>query len=435
MAFTFDVGPGDTSESYNPIDDLIAAAGGAPLPGVFGVAQAVVEVWTQERSGPWWLKFARSSLLTAGIIRKHRKMKVGESFKHPVERYVDEHGLEPIAVLQGMDAMVWDQLLAAKTKYEDVKLESSLIRKFVNGAHVVFYDARNVEQKTQYFYGQLMASKDRHAAVVKTIVEHIWSRAEHGIELVAMQSARGTVLDFAPMDRAGDYIDHPQHHETAAFLSRLTDRCKKFNAAGLARGVLFYGEPGTGKTSLARALAVTVGNGRTVRISPEAMASCNYAARLVPLIELLQPTVLLLDDMDRSESTTSSLLSQLEGRRVPVVIGTVNAVRRIDPALLRPGRFDEVLHVKTPDDVWRRAIVDHYAAPFGLSISDEQVAQMSGLAPAEILELVRIAGIVGIEVLEHEIERVRLQRRWYDSDAVDAFLGRQNPGAGKAVPS
>lgn len=426
MAFTFDIGPsGESSDDFNPIDDLVAAAGGAPLPGVFGVAQAVVEVWTQERSGPRWLKFIRSSLLTAGIVRRHQKSKTGETQVHPTEAYIVANGLKPIPALENMDGMVWDQWLTAGIQHEDIKLDAGLVRKFANGAQFIFYDHTSVEQKSQYFYGRLMAAPRLHAAVVKAVVENIWSKAEHGIELVALSSIHGTVLDFAPMDRAGDYIDHPQHSGNVALLQHLTDRCRKFNSAKYARGVLFYGEPGTGKTSLARALAVTVGNGRTVRISPEAMASCSYASRLIPLIELLQPTVLLLDDMDRSD-TSSSLLAQLEGRRVPIVIGTVNAVRKIDPALLRPGRFDEVVKVEVPDGPWRRAIVDHYSEKFGIQIDDKYVAQMAGLAPAEILELVKIAGIIGLDVLEYEIERVRMQRRWYEEDAVDEFLNRRS---------
>lgn len=425
MAFTFDVGPGgEAPDNASPIDSLIAAAGGAPLPGVFGVAQAVVEVWTQERSGARWLRVLRSSLLTAGIVRKYRKSRTGETTVHPVESYISDNGLSVIGALETLDGMVWDLWRAALLPHEDVLLESGLVRKFSNGAQFIFWDASCVEQKSQYFYGRLLAPAERHAGIVKEVVERIWARAEHGIELVATSSNYGTMLDFAPMDRAGDYIDHPAHSGNSALLQTLTDRCRKFNDANYTRGVLFYGEPGTGKTSLARALAVTVGNGRTVRLSPEAMSACSYVSRLVPLIELLKPTVLLLDDMDRYD--TSSLLAQMEGRKVPIVIGTVNAVKRIDPALLRPGRFDEVVRVEVPDRDWRRAIVDHYARAFNISIGDEYIDRMVGLAPAEILELVKIAGVIGLDVLEYEIDRVRVQRRWYEDDAVDAFLDRRN---------
>lgn len=140
------------------------------------------------------------------------------------------------------------------------------------------------------------------------------------------------------------------------------------------------------------------------------------------IIALLDPTVLLLDDMDRTGSAEGLLAFMADRHSASIVVGTVNALGQLDPALLRPGRFDEVVSVDAPTGAWARAVVDHYAAMFDVPVSAADGVLFDGLTPAEVREVLMVCGTVGADLLEGEIARVRAQSEHYSGDAVQRHL-------------
>ena len=145
------------------------------------------------------------------------------------------------------------------------------------------------------------------------------------------------------------------------------------------KGVLLYGPPGTGKTLLAKAVAHET-EATFIRIIGSELVQkfIGEGARLVREIFNLAkekaPTILFIDELDAIGSqrlkiatsgdrevqrTLMQLLSELDGfeqRGDVKIIGATNRVDILDPALLRPGRFDRMIEFPIPDDEARKAI-------------------------------------------------------------------------------
>ena len=145
------------------------------------------------------------------------------------------------------------------------------------------------------------------------------------------------------------------------------------------KGVLLYGPPGTGKTLLAKAVAHET-EATFIRIIGSELVQkfIGEGARLVReifnLAKQKAPTILFIDELDAIGSqrlkvatsgdrevqrTLMQLLSELDGfeqRGDVKIIGATNRVDILDPALLRPGRFDRMIDFPIPDEEARKAI-------------------------------------------------------------------------------
>lgn len=148
------------------------------------------------------------------------------------------------------------------------------------------------------------------------------------------------------------------------------------------RGVILYGPPGTGKTMLARNLAKKLGCKSVEKASAVSLIDKYYGSSEENLRELFvhDPGTLhmvILDEIDSIcparttgmndsrfyTALTNQLLSLLDGIDADpdvIVVGTTNRLDTIDPAMLRPGRFDIHLEIKMPDDDAREKILRVY---------------------------------------------------------------------------
>ncbi|MEM3848085.1 MAG: AAA family ATPase, partial [Metallosphaera sp.] len=129
------------------------------------------------------------------------------------------------------------------------------------------------------------------------------------------------------------------------------------------RGLLLYGPPGVGKTMMAKALAKTL-DVKLISVSVAEIMYKGYEGAVASIKEVFnrarenRPSIILLDELDaiasrrsqrgNSESSkiVNQLLTEMDGIRnlkEVVVVGTTNRIKVIDPALLRPGRFDIVV--------------------------------------------------------------------------------------------
>ncbi len=163
--------------------------------------------------------------------------------------------------------------------------------------------------------------------------------------------------------RGGGLVRQP---ETPPMLSteslhKLEARVQQFRARGASRSVLLVGPPGTGKTTAARQLADRLGS-RSVQIDVGALTQMlretarfnregngDPCLNLQTIVDCLQPQAVLLDDIDRV-GFGAEMLGMLEQirLRVPLVIATANGYGSLNSAVLRPGRFDEMVRVFTP---------------------------------------------------------------------------------------
>ncbi|MEM7243750.1 MAG: CDC48 family AAA ATPase [Acidobacteriota bacterium] len=148
---------------------------------------------------------------------------------------------------------------------------------------------------------------------------------------------------------------------------------ESFNRLGIRcpKGVLLYGPPGTGKTLLAKAVANEAGanfltaKGSTL-LSKWYGESEQKVAAFFRRARQVAPAILFFDELDSlapvrdggpgsheaTERIVNQFLAEMDGMeelRGVAILGATNRPDRIDPALLRPGRFDELVHVPVPD--------------------------------------------------------------------------------------
>src|SRR3989440_3541272 len=194
---------------------------------------------------------------------------------------------------------------------------------------------------------------------------------------------------------------------------------KRFERLGakVPKGLLLYGPPGTGKTLLARAVAHASGaNFYSASASSfvEMFAGLG-AARIRKLFAEARkhaPAIVFIDELDavgaqrsghgfnrEQDQTLNQLLVELdgfEGAEQVVVMGASNRIQDLDPALLRPGRFDRQMLVPPPDLSGREAILGVHtrSKPLGPDVDLNQVArQTSGLTGAELANICNEAAI------------------------------------------
>jgi transitional endoplasmic reticulum ATPase len=183
------------------------------------------------------------------------------------------------------------------------------------------------------------------------------------------------------------------------------------------KGVLLYGPPGTGKTLLAKAVA-TEANANFIAINGPEILSKWVGESERAIRELLKkarqnsPTVVFIDEIDsiapkRSEDDptrvgerlVSTLLTELDGiksNRKILILGATNRLDMIDPALLRPGRFDRIIEIKPPNKEDRLEILKIHTRkmPLEEDVNLEQIAEITeGFTGAQLSDIVRKAAL------------------------------------------
>lgn len=198
-----------------------------------------------------------------------------------------------------------------------------------------------------------------------------------------------------------------------------------------AKGFLLYGPPGTGKTLLAKAVAKEA-EANFISMKSSDLLSKWYGeseqqiARMFKRARAVAPCVLFIDEIDslvpargsgqgepqvtgRVVNTILAEMDGLEELQSVVVIGATNRPALVDPALLRPGRFDELVYVGTPDKPGREQILGIHTANMPLA-KDVKLAEIAAkterFTGADLEDVVRRAGLNAIQRAGGEVKSV-----------------------------
>ncbi len=187
------------------------------------------------------------------------------------------------------------------------------------------------------------------------------------------------------------------------------------------KGILLFGPPGCGKTMLARAVA-TESEANFISIKGPELFSKWVGESEKAIREVFRkgrtaaPSIVFFDELDSvvprrgmgfgdsgvSERVISQLLTELDGIESlvnVVVIGATNRPDIIDPAILRPGRFDRLIYVPAPDHATRLNILKIHSRnmPLAKDVDLEQVAsQAAGYSGADLEAVCREAGLISL---------------------------------------
>ncbi|NIJ52007.1 ATP-dependent zinc metalloprotease FtsH [Dyadobacter arcticus] len=246
-----------------------------------------------------------------------------------------------------------------------------------------------------------------------------------------------TFNDVAGLDEAKEEIK-----EIVEYLQS-PDKFKKLGAK-IPKGALLVGPPGTGKTLLAKAVAGEAG------VPFFSLSGSDFvemfvgvgAARVRDLFKQAKekaPCIIFIDEIDavgrsrgrgampgsndERENTLNSLLVEMDGFATDsgiIIVAATNRPDVLDPALLRPGRFDRQISVDKPDVIGREAIFKVHLKPLKLS-TDVNIQKLSsqtpGFAGAEIANVCNEAALIAARRNRDEVTMQDFQ------DAMDRVIG------------
>ena len=245
---------------------------------------------------------------------------------------------------------------------------------------------------------------------------------------MSVDAPKITFRDVAGADEAVQEL-----HEIKEFL----ENPKKFQSLGarIPKGVLLYGPPGTGKTLLARAVAGEAG------VPFFSISGSDFvemfvgvgASRVRDLFEQAKqnsPCIIFMDEIDavgrhrgagmggghdEREQTLNQLLVEMDGFEMKdniILIAATNRPDILDPALLRPGRFDRQIVVDRPDRKGRKQILEVHTRgkPLAQEIDlDALAGQTPGFTGADLANLINEAALLTARGNKREITMLELE--------------------------
>ncbi|HLC79551.1 MAG TPA: proteasome-activating nucleotidase [archaeon] len=300
----------------------------------------------------------------------------------------------------------------------EVLADNSVIVKHSNGMEFLVKPAPGIESELEA--GKRVAMNQRSLVVTKVFPENKDWRVN------AMEIIEKPKVTF---EQIGGLENEMRELEEAVILP-LTNP-ESFEQLGIdpPNGVLLHGPPGTGKTLLAKAVANKT-NSTFISLSGSELVrkyigeGSKLVRDLFRLAKEKTPSIIFIDEIDsvgthrfatangdrEVQRTMMQLLSEMDGfcevKGVKVIAAT-NRLDMLDPALLRPGRFDRIIAVPLPSKDARKKIFGIHSAKMAIEkkISLDELAGLTeGLTGADIKNVCMEAGIFALRENKKKIE-------------------------------
>lgn len=269
---------------------------------------------------------------------------------------------------------------------------------------------------------------------------------EHALAVVHPSSLRESQVEVPDVhwEDVGGLEDVKRElHETVQYPVEHADKYVKFGMSP-SKGVLFYGPPGCGKTLLAKAIANECGANFISIKGPELLTqwfgeSEANVRELFDKARAASPCILMFDEMDSiakargsggagsseaGDRVINQILTEIDGvgaRKNVFVIGATNRPDILDPAVIRPGRLDQLIYIPLPDLKSREAIFKAALrkAPIDPEVDIEVLARSThGFSGADISEICQSASKLAIReaILAEEDRRKKVEAGELEED-------------------
>ena len=241
--------------------------------------------------------------------------------------------------------------------------------------------------------------------------------------LVTYKDVGGAEEAVLELSEVVDYLQNPDRYEEIGAVP--------------PKGVLLFGPPGCGKTLIARATAGEAG------VPFFSVAGAEFVESLVGVgaarvrdlfarVRAVAPAIVFIDELDAAgrkrgaggsggggsderEQTLNQMLVEMDGFEVSagiVVIGATNRPDILDPALLRPGRFDRHITVDQPDHDGRKEILLLHSKgkPIASTVDFDYLAKRTpGFSGADLANVINEAALLSLRSAKHEVETPDLE--------------------------
>jgi cell division protease FtsH len=351
---------------------------------------------------------------------------------------------EVIAMVEGgevQEVVIKDQKSLTITTTEDEEFKSTIATEDVSRFIVILQD-NGIAFDTVYSSGFDWTSLIFTLLPVLLLVGLFWFllRGARGANSQAFNFSRSRARLFSAAKPSVTFADVAGVEEAKQELQEIVEFLKspeKFTALGarIPRGVLLIGPPGTGKTLLARAIAgeaavpfFSISGSEFVEMFVGVGAS--RVRDLFDQAKRNAPCLIFVDEIDavgrhrgaglggghdEREQTLNQILVEMDGFDTSTNVIVISATNRpdiLDPALLRPGRFDRQVVLDRPDIVGRKAILQVHAKgkPLEDSVDLEKIAKLTpGFSGADLANLVNEGAILAARRNKKAVSTVELE--------------------------
>lgn len=207
----------------------------------------------------------------------------------------------------------------------------------------------------------------------QTLTNHLFNLYENRLYL----TVKHDILHAEKLDQEYNQKDY-MVPET--LFNNLRDEITSFKEKGIQRSYILYGAPGTGKTSFSLELSKQV-CGKILKLDAKVFSDlASHQTKMI--IEGLDCDFIIVDDIDRiMVSDLSGFLYMLESlkdfKNKPTLLATINTMKRMDPAILRPGRFDDIIEFNLPNEKQRATFFKDMMAKHGQTPTAVQLKELA----------------------------------------------------------